>query len=176
MRAKRLLIVDDEHEIVEMLSDELASPNLQILKATNGAEALATIRSLNPDQRLDAILSDLNMPKLSGIELLKTIRSDGLDTPVVFLTGYGDKDTAIEALKFGAFDFLEKPIDMEVLKTVVTDALALGSELGRIDEEVEALIRSKGLSHSEAETFRGAQRQLILLRKLRMSRLKQKAS
>ncbi len=124
---KTLLIVDDEADIREVIKDTLMNLGLQIDEAENGLEATKLLEN----KRYDAILSDINMPKMNGIEFLKYIRSENIPTPFVILTAYGDKDLAIQALKLGAFDFIDKPWQLENMVQTVLRALDLGFELNR---------------------------------------------
>jgi DNA-binding NtrC family response regulator len=125
MNMKRLLIVDDEPEILSVLKDQLEEDGIQIQTASAGKQAL----ELCERESFDAILSDLNMPQMDGLKFLKNLRDRGNQTPFVVLTGYGDKDKAVQALKLGAFDFLEKPWSSDQLEEVVGKALELGMHI-----------------------------------------------
>lgn len=120
---KRILIVDDEKDIRDLLSDQLSELKVEIVTAADGLEALELIRT----QKFNAILCDVTMPRMTGIELLKTIRKEGNHTPFVILTGYAS-NTAAEALSLGAFDFLQKPWDeyglMMVMRKAITQVAA----------------------------------------------------
>lgn len=116
--AKRILVVDDEIGIRELLHDILQDEGYQVELAENAAAA----RAIRLHERPDVVLLDIWMPDCDGITLLKEWASGGLLTmPVVMMSGHGTIDTAVEATRIGAFDFLEKPIALQkLLKTVAT--------------------------------------------------------
>lgn len=157
-----LLITDDEPEIVELLCD-LLEPlkdklELQILSANNGQEALEIIKN----NQVDAVLSDINMPKLNGLDLLKEIRKLGKETPLVFLTAYADKNNTLEALRLGAMDFLEKPMEEARVLEVVEGAVGLGVKLRSLETQVDEIILSANLSPEKEKALREAQKALNL--------------
>lgn len=121
----RLLIVDDEVDIREVLRESLADHVDLIFEAGDGAEALEKLQTIS----VHAILSDINMPKMSGLELLRNLRKMGKNTPFIVLTGFGDKEMAIQALRLGAFDFLEKPFKEVNIIDVVDRAIELGKNI-----------------------------------------------
>lgn len=118
---KQVLIVDDEPDIRELLEITLGRMQLE----TEAASDLATARSLLADQRFDLCLTDMSLPDGNGIDLVQHIAERYPATPVAMITAHGSMDTAIEALKRGAFDFLQKPVDLDVLRTLVENALKL---------------------------------------------------
>ncbi len=151
---KTLLIVDDEADIREVIKDTLINLDLHIDEAENGLEA----KRLLETRTYDAILSDVNMPKMNGIEFLKYVRSENISTPFVILTAYGDKDLAIQALKLGAFDFIDKPWDLENMVQTVLKALDLGYELNRwVTSENPSSPMEKGATVDEARLLKSLQ-------------------
>ena len=110
-----ILIVDDEIGVRELLTEVLQDEGHSITLATNGAEA----RSARSSLKLDLVLLDIWMPDTDGITLLKEWVSSGqTDTPVIVMSGHATIDTAVEATRIGAFDYLEKPITLtKLLKT-----------------------------------------------------------
>lgn len=112
MELKSLLLVDDEPIILECLSRELTSDNFTISLARNGEEAVSRII----DDHVDLVVTDLLMPGIDGFQVLKTAKHKDAMTMVILLTGYGDMDTAIDALRLGADDFLQKPCDTDELR------------------------------------------------------------
>jgi CheY-like chemotaxis protein len=138
----KLLIVDDEEELREILVEQLRgltvqaeglTYNLDIQTATDGAQALEQFRSIG----FDALLTDINMPEMNGLELLGALRGQGSDIPSIVLTGFGDKDKAAEALRLGCFAFLDKPWKAQILRKTVTAALESGFKLRPLNRKVE---------------------------------------
>lgn len=118
----RLLIVDDEPEVRAVLKESLLDHVGMIFEAESGLDALEKLKTL----KVHAIISDLSMPKLTGIELLRKLRERGEKTPFIILTGFGDKALAVEALRLGAFDLLDKPWQETQIIDVVERAVAAG--------------------------------------------------
>lgn len=123
----KLLIVEDDDDLREVMVDSLCSMKVQLLVAENGLVGLQMIESLAPD----AVLSDLNMPKMNGLEMLKSIRKKGLQIPVVLLSGYKDEKNTAEAQTWGVLDFLDKPCHIEDLILVLEKAIALGVSINK---------------------------------------------
>lgn len=119
-----LLIVDDEKNIREGLGTSLEMDGYNILLAENGEEALKILNS----NEVDLIITDLRMPVLSGHELLKRVISSNPGLPVIILTGHGTIETAVNAMRDGAYDFLTKPVNLDRLTLLVKRALE-GREL-----------------------------------------------
>jgi len=111
----KILVVDDSRELREILEEYLESEGDSVEGADNGKEALEKYRN----NYYDLIITDLNMPELAGMELIKTIRQENEVTEFVIITGYASIDSAVEAIKNGAFDYIVKPFRMEELKVVV---------------------------------------------------------
>ena len=122
---QQILVVDDEIGIRELLSEILSDEGYKITLAQNATEA----RISRNDARPDMVLLDIWMPDTDGITLLKEWASNGqLTMPVVMMSGHGTIDTAVEATRIGAFDFLEKPIALQKLLATVGRALKHGAE------------------------------------------------
>ncbi|KRG62334.1 chemotaxis protein CheY [Stenotrophomonas humi] len=117
------LIVDDERDIRELLVLTLGRMGLRISTAANLAEARELLAS-NP---FDLCLTDMRLPDGNGIELVTEIARDHPRTPVAMITAFGSMDLAVEALKAGAFDFVSKPVDINVLRGLVRHALELNN-------------------------------------------------
>jgi DNA-binding NtrC family response regulator len=125
---QQILVVDDEIGIRELLSEILSDEGYQVRLAENAASA----RALRSQARPDLVLLDIWMPDTDGITLLKEWAASGLLTmPVVMMSGHGTIDTAVEATRIGAYDFLEKPIALQKLLATVGRALKRGSEQAR---------------------------------------------
>lgn len=115
----RILIVDDEKSIRDALADILSEENYEILTAADGEEAFVKIQS----HKIDLILCDIKMPKMDGMELLTKAKEEGFDIPFVMISAHGTIDTAVEATKKGAFDFIQKPPDLNRILLTVRNAL-----------------------------------------------------
>jgi len=114
----RILIVDDAREIRTILVDYLRDQGYDAQGAGDGKEALKR----HGDAPFDLIVTDLNMPGMTGIELIKELATDGNTTEFIIITGYASLDTAIEAVKAGAFDYIVKPFRIEELGVVIKNA------------------------------------------------------
>ncbi|MGI9327189.1 MAG: sigma-54-dependent transcriptional regulator, partial [Pseudomonadales bacterium] len=127
MDAKRALIVDDEPDIRELLEITLGRMNVD----TEAAADLKTARGLLADNQYDLCLTDLQLPDGNGMELVEYIAEELPQLPVAVITAFGSMDAAISALKHGAFDFVQKPVDLEQLRQLVDTALRVtpGSDL-----------------------------------------------
>jgi DNA-binding NtrC family response regulator len=111
----KILVVDDNRDLREILEEYLRGDGDNVEGADNGKEALEKYR----DNYYDLIITDLNMPELAGMELIKLIQQENEITEFVIITGYASMDSAVEAIKIGAFDYIVKPFRMEELKVVV---------------------------------------------------------
>ncbi|MCK5913529.1 MAG: response regulator, partial [Desulfuromusa sp.] len=110
---RTILCVDDEPIIRELCASALE--DYQVLLAENGLEALKILET----EEIDIVLSDVMMPKMGGLELLKEIKKQQPDLAVVLMTGYSDRDLILEALQTGADNFINKPIDILQLCTTI---------------------------------------------------------
>ncbi len=113
-----LLVIDDEESVRYSFRRVFGAEGVSVLTAATGAEGLALFRDQNPD----AILLDLQLPDRNGLEVFREIHARDPRRPVVFITAHGTTETAIEAMKGGAFDYLVKPVDLERLSQVVDRA------------------------------------------------------
>ncbi|HEY8271313.1 MAG TPA: response regulator [Pseudobdellovibrionaceae bacterium] len=118
----RLLIIDDEADLREVLIALLEEHVLEIVQASNGKEGIEILTH----KEFDAVLSDEKMPKKSGLEVLKWMREQGLKTPFIIHSGYRHQDRASEAIRLGAFAFIDKPWDENKLIQTVCDAIDVG--------------------------------------------------
>jgi two-component system nitrogen regulation response regulator NtrX len=114
-----VLVIDDEKSIRSTLREILEYENFKVEEAGDGAEGL----KMAANGTFDLILCDIKMPKMDGIELLSKLQEAGSDTPIVMLSGHGTIDTAVEAIKKGAFDFISKPLDLNRLLVTVRNAM-----------------------------------------------------
>jgi DNA-binding NtrC family response regulator len=132
-----LLVVDDERNLRESLSEALKEAGYNVLTAANGKEAYAIIQS----HALDLLLCDWRMPEMNGGALLKLLRDDGrlVDLPVLVMTAHGTSNNAIEAIQFGAYDFVTKPFDLDDVLVTIRRALehtSLQKEVARLRSKV----------------------------------------
>ena len=120
-----LLIIDDEADIQRSFRRLFASPDLEVVTASSGEEALEIIPRVQPD----LVLMDVRMGGMSGLETLRRLRESDARLPVIMMTAYGTTQTAIEAMKLGAFDYLLKPFDVPKLKELVAGALRAARQM-----------------------------------------------
>ena len=121
MNAKRILVVDNEAKMRRILELSLSNMGHEVLQASEGTEALALLER----EACDLVLTDLRMPRMDGIELLKTLRDRGDEVPVIVLTAYGTIETAVRAMKLGAADYIIRPFEMEALERAVARVLEM---------------------------------------------------
>ncbi|MBW1781968.1 MAG: sigma-54-dependent Fis family transcriptional regulator [Deltaproteobacteria bacterium] len=123
----KILLVDDEREILSTVKGYLSRGGYGVTVTEYGREALELARKYD----FDIVITDLNMPELSGLELLEAVKELRSETEVIIVTGYGTIETAIKALKFGCYDYLQKPVNLERLKLLIDRIL----EKKRLKEE-----------------------------------------
>ena len=114
-----ILIIDDEKAIRKTLSEILSYEGYKIDEASDGEEGLKRFS----EKTYDVVLCDIKMPKLDGIEFLEKSREINSDVPVIMISGHGNIDTAVEAVKKGAFDYISKPPDLNRLLITLRNAL-----------------------------------------------------
>ncbi len=125
----RILLVDDEPNLRKVLGALLQQEGFEVHAESDGEAALARVRT-SPSGTFDAVISDLRMPRLDGIGLLRALVREDPELPVVLLTAHGTVDSAVEAVKLGAFDYLEKPFDRDQIRTVLQRAVATRARSG----------------------------------------------
>ena len=115
-----ILIVDNDALIIKVLADFLSKDSkFNVLTSLNGKAALEIIEKY----KVELVISDLKMPEMSGIELLSTLRKDLPEIKAIMLTGQSDIDSYIETMELGAFEYLNKPVDLHLLKEVIDKLL-----------------------------------------------------
>ena len=145
-------IIDDDDGMRESLVFLLRTAQIE---AAAFASAPSFLESL-PDSRLSCVITDVRMPEMSGLDLLRRLREMKIEVPVIVITGHGDIPLAVEAMKFGAMDFLEKPFDDEVLLASVRSALTRQQgDAKRNAERSEIEHRLAGLSNRERDVLGG---------------------
>ncbi|MBU4001545.1 MAG: response regulator [Proteobacteria bacterium] len=136
MAIANVLLVDDEVPFIETMTKRLTKRDLEVYGANDGNEAL---KKLSQHRSVEVVILDVKMPGMDGIETLKEIKKTYPLVEVIMLTGHATVESAIEGMKFGAFDYLMKPCDMDILMKKVNEA----AEKKRLHENkiVEARIK-----------------------------------
>jgi putative two-component system response regulator len=119
MNPVKIIYVDDDTALLESVSELLGEDGFTVFPFTNGYDALDKLQR----EAVDVVLTDIKMPKITGIELLEKIRAFDTETPVILTTGYADLSVAISAIKKGAFEFLLKPFDFSYLVHAINKAV-----------------------------------------------------
>jgi two-component system response regulator AtoC len=122
MNRQRVLVVDDEVKMQRVLEIMLQRMGHEVVCAGNGLEALQILKSTSAD----LVISDLRMPEMSGTELLQALRDQGNEVPVIIMTAYGTIESAVEAMKLGACDYIVRPFEVDALEIVISRTLAAG--------------------------------------------------
>ncbi|MDY0390031.1 MAG: response regulator [Desulfobulbus oligotrophicus] len=140
MEAK-VLLVDDEKEFLETLSNRLELRGLKVSAVTSGEQAVIEAK----EQEYDAIVVDLSMPGIDGLETLRRIKADNPGAEIIMLTGHGSIKSGVEAMKLGAADFLQKPVELSELLEKIGEAkgqkmLVLQKQS---QEELRRIVKSK---------------------------------
>ncbi len=135
-----ILIVDDEPSILQSLSGLLTDEGFEVITANNGYEALKVIDTEAPD----LVLLDIWMPGIDGMETLKEIKKNSAALPVIIITGHGNVETAVKATKLGAFDLIEKPLNIDKVIVAINNAL----NFRRLEEENRYLRKKTIEKHS----------------------------
>ena len=152
--AKTILIIDDEASIRESLSGILADEGFRSLSAEDGQQGL----SLLEEEQVDLVLLDIWMPGLDGLEVLKRIKESQADLPVIMISGHGTIETAVQATKMGAYDFIEKPPSYDKIILSINNAL----DLARLKKE-NLILRQKT---QRASQLTGTSPAMVELRRL----------
>jgi EAL domain-containing protein (putative c-di-GMP-specific phosphodiesterase class I) len=135
-----ILLVDDEESLVRSIRRALTAAGYEVSTASDGRRAV----DLLADATYDTILSDIDMPRMNGIQLLQAVRQRDVDVPVILMTGAPDLSTAVQAVAHGAFSYLTKPIDMADLREVVSRAVRL-NQMASLKRQALALVSKGGL-------------------------------
>lgn len=133
--AERVLLVDDETDFLEIMSERLSARGMEVVTATSTEEALIKLEQ----DVFDAIILDFQMPGLDGFAALKAIKAKKPESQVILLTGFATIEKGVEAMRMGAFDFLEKPTDLEALADKVK--LAKAEKMLIVEKQIEGKIK-----------------------------------
>lgn len=132
---EKVLLVDDEEEFVETLAERMRTRGMDVSTSNSGANALQLV----DDEDFDVVVLDLKMPGVDGIEALKRIKCRRPDIQVVLLTGHATVEKGVEAIKEGALEFLEKPVDLRSLTDAIDKARA--TKMVLVEKETEERIK-----------------------------------
>jgi DNA-binding NtrC family response regulator len=116
---EKILVVEDKESMAQMLKETLELEQYEIIIARDGAEAIRVIR----ENKMDLVLTDLKLPRKDGIEVLRASKEENPLIPVIVMTAFGSVETAVNAMKMGAFDFITKPLDTDYLRLLIERAL-----------------------------------------------------
>ncbi|MFH1050611.1 MAG: response regulator [bacterium] len=140
--AQKVLLVDDEQDFVEVLQERLENRGMNVQTSLTPTSALDKVK----DENFDAIILDLQMPDMDGLSVLKEILKDHPDMQVIILTGHATVDKGIKAMKLGALDLIEKPVDINLLiekiKTAEANKMVIMDQ--KMEDMMKDLMVSKG--------------------------------
>ena len=128
MAKGKIMIVDDEQDVRDVIRLQLEQKGFNILEATNGQEAIDLLRSGSNMVNVGLILCDIRMPKVNGVECIDFLRREAPGVPVVEITGYPDSELATNLLKKGVKHYLVKPVEKEKLLSIVDEIVAAGKD------------------------------------------------
>lgn len=142
MAHERVLLVDDEEDFTELLAERMRNREMDVDTADSGEKAIEMVKN----KYYDAIILDMAMPGMDGIETLQNILGDNPDQQIILLTGYASVPKTVEAIKKGAVEFLEKPANINQLIDLVRQALLKKTELfeKRMQDSINKVKRNKG--------------------------------
>ncbi len=143
---KKVLIVDDDVAVTNYFMVFLMQTEIFEPEVVNDSRQVADLLKEN---HYDVIMLDLDMPNITGMEILKMMKAEGIEIPVLILTGASDVDLAVRAMKYGAFDYLTKPVDEEHLLDVLASAMEMGA-MKQTMEELPAEVSHEDLDHQSA--------------------------
>src|SRR4051812_38631574 len=146
---KQVLIVDDEPNLRKILAAQLSRDGYDVLPAEDGEQGLSLLR----EHHIDLVVTDLKMPKVDGMTLLRQALAEQPELPIVMITAHGTVDTAVEALKLGAFDYLTKPFDKDEVRQIVGKALKTRELAGEEPTAHTAVEQAAHIKESEGARF-----------------------
>jgi len=140
--SEKVLLVDDETDFLEVMSERMTTRGLEVSTSTSAKDAL----KLTQDENYDAVVLDLMMPEMDGIEALAALKEKHPELQIILLTGHGSVEKGVEAMKLGAMDFLEKPIDMNALTEKIKQAKAQKMILvdKKTEQKLKEIMNTKG--------------------------------
>ncbi|MBF0113110.1 MAG: response regulator [Desulfamplus sp.] len=140
--SEKILLIDDETEFLEIMSERMQNRGMDVTTVASPKEALKKVK----EESYDAILVDLMMPEMDGLQTLKALKEINPDVQIIMLTGHATVEKGIEAMKLGAMDLLEKPADLNSLSEKIHKAKARKMILveKKTEEKIKNIISSKG--------------------------------
>ncbi len=142
MKKTRVLIVDDEQDFATALVERMQTRDLEAQAVFSGDEAVELVKA----HHFDAVVLDLSMPGMDGIQTLKGMLAINADLQVIILTGHASVSSGVEAVKQGAFEFLEKPVKLDELVGKIDEAKSLGSSLSdtKMNDMIDEIVKRRG--------------------------------
>ena len=134
--SERVLLIDDEKEFLEVMRERMQTRDIDVTTATSARDALALVEK----ESYDAIILDLQMPEMDGLQALERLKAINPDLQVILLTGHATVEKGVQAMKLGATDVLEKPADIQTLTEKIRKAHA--RKIILVEKENEAKIRA----------------------------------
>lgn len=150
-RKRYFLVVDDDFDVRESVVDslpDLSAFQVEVIQASNGVDGLAKVDQYEPI----AILSDISMPQMNGLNFLREIRTRGFETPFVVLSAYFDTANTIQALRLGAFDFLSKPFNPPSLHEKILPLMKYASAARDVEDRIHEWMSATGQPLSDDQT------------------------
>src|SRR6185295_8733028 len=147
----KILVVDDDASMTELLSERLRRRQFDVTTAQGAAEARVAFDNAQPD----VVVTDLNMPGQSGLQFCEWVVTNRADTPVILITAFGSLDTAVAAIRAGAYDFITKPFEIDVLAIALERAIKhreLRHEVTRLRSLLDTITDVRGKSELLGES------------------------
>jgi DNA-binding NtrC family response regulator len=142
MMKDKILLVDDENEFLEVMGERLSARDMEVTTAGSALDAIKLIEN----ESYDAVVLDLQMPEMDGLEALKIIKAKRPELQIILLTGHATVEKGIEAMKLGAMDLVQKPADLKQLTEKIHKAQARKMIIveKKVEEKVQQIITAKG--------------------------------
>ena len=146
----QIALIDDDEAVLDSLSLYFDSQKIATAGFSTAQQFLAALRQ---DKQFDCIVSDVRMPGMSGLDLVRELKHRNVGTPIVLITGHGDVDMAVAAIKVGAANFIEKPFDESRLLASVRDAVAESRQRGQADQHNDVPARFDSLTARQRQVM-----------------------
>ena len=152
----KILVIDDERPIRNVLKEILENEKYQVDTAENGKVGF----ELASKNKYDVILCDIKMPEMDGVEVLEKLQEKGIDSPIIMISGHGTIDTAVECLQKGAYDFIQKPLDLN--RTLVS----IRNAFERSDLVEETKVLKRKIHKGKTTDIIGESKAIIAIKKM----------